>query len=95
MPLSAWTQLGRSEILAPVGAGSMVKRIERDTKVNRAATRVSATHFSEFFQREADVLASLSHVNICQLLPLGSELSGDGSVEGPPVTASGKRRNRD
>ena len=83
--------------LGTVGAGSMGEAYRaRDTKVNRAAAiKVTATHFSECFQREAEVLVSLSHANICQLLPPGSELSGDGSVEGPPVTASGKRRNRD
>jgi serine/threonine protein kinase len=69
------TRLGPHEIVAPLGAGGMgtVYRA-RDPRVNRdVAIKVSAEEFSERFKREARVVASLNHPNICQLYDVGSD----------------------
>src|SRR5579871_1854379 len=59
-------RLGPYEIVAPLGAGGMgtVYRA-RDGRVGReVAVKVSARQFSERFEREARVIASLNHPNI-------------------------------
>src|SRR5271169_2209040 len=75
MPLSAGTKLGPYEILSPIGAGGMGEVYRaRDTKLKRdVALKVLPDAFARDpermarFQREAEVLASLNHVNIAQI----------------------------
>ncbi|MCP5109527.1 MAG: serine/threonine protein kinase, partial [bacterium] len=75
MPLSAGTQLGHYEILAPIGAGGMGEVYKaRDTSLNRdVAIKVlpdvlaNDTTRMERFHREAQVLAQVNHPNICTI----------------------------
>jgi tRNA A-37 threonylcarbamoyl transferase component Bud32 len=73
MPLIAGDKLGPYEILAPIGAGGMGEVYKaRDTRLGReVAIKTSAVHFSERFEREARVVASLNHPNICTLFDIG------------------------
>src|SRR5216683_1707484 len=73
MPLSAGDKLGPYEILAPIGAGGMGEVYRaRDSRLNRdVAVKVSATQFSERFEREAKAIAALNHPNICQIYDVG------------------------
>jgi len=63
MTMIAGTRLGPYEILSPIGAGGMGEVYKaRDTRLNRVvAIKVSKDQFSERFEREARVLASLNH----------------------------------
>ncbi len=73
MPLSAGDQLGPYEILAPIGAGGMGEVYRaRDTRLNRTvAIKTSKDQFTDRFEREALVVASLNHPHICQLYDVG------------------------
>jgi predicted Ser/Thr protein kinase len=69
MPLSPGTRLGPYEIRALIGKGGMGEvyrahdpRLGRDVSI-----KVSAERFSERFEREARLIASLNHPNICTL----------------------------
>jgi len=66
-------RLGPYEILAPIGAGGMGEVYRaRDTRLKRdIAIKVCAAQFSERFEREARVIASLNHSNICQIYDVG------------------------
>lgn len=79
MTLSAGTQLGPYEIQSPLGAGGMGEVYRaRDTRLGRdvalkvlpAAFAADAERIARF-EREAKVLASLSHPNICTIFELG------------------------
>src|SRR6266853_350570 len=69
MPLSVGERLGPYEILALIGSGGMGEVYKaRDTRLDRiVAVKVSKTEFSERFEREARVIATLNHPHICQL----------------------------
>ena len=76
MPLSAGTRLGPYEITAPLGAGGMGEvyrahdsRLNRDVAIKTlpAALADDANRMARL-QREAQVLASLSHPNIAPIL---------------------------
>jgi serine/threonine-protein kinase len=71
--LRAGQRLGPYEILAPIGAGGMGEVYKaRDTRLKRdVAIKICAAQFSERFEREARVIASLNHPNICQLYDVG------------------------
>ena len=73
MPLNPGAQLGHYEILAMIGKGGMGEVYRaRDPRLNReVALKVSAQEFSERFSREAAVVASLNHPNICTLYDVG------------------------
>src|SRR6266571_3761385 len=73
MTLSAGDKLGPYEIIALLGAGGMGEVYRaRDPRVGReVAIKVSAERFSERFDREARVIASLNHPNICTLFDVG------------------------
>ncbi len=73
MPLSAGTNLGPYEVLAPIGAGGMGEVYKaRDTRLDRmVAIKVSKEQFSERFEREAKAIAALNHPNICQIYDVG------------------------
>ena len=79
MPLAAGTTLGPYEILAPVGAGGMGEVYRaRDRRLDRfVAIKVLPEHLAadpdlrERFEREARVVSSLNHPNICTLYDIG------------------------
>ena len=90
MPLSAGDKLGPYEILALVGQGGMGEVYRaRDARVGReVAIKISQERFTERFDREARVIASLNHPNICQLYDVGPnflvmELVDGDSPSGP------------
>ena len=73
MALSAGNKLGPYEIVEAIGQGGMgaVYRA-RDTRLGRdVAIKVSDQKFSERFEREARVISSLNHPNICTLFDVG------------------------
>jgi Tol biopolymer transport system component len=73
MPLDPGTNLGPYEILSLLGVGGMGEVYRaRDTRLQRdVAVKVSAQEFNERFEREAKVVASLNHPNICALYDVG------------------------
>src|SRR6185436_2353735 len=73
MALAPGTQLGPYEILSQLGAGGMGEVYRaRDPRLGRdVAIKVSAEKFNERFEREAKVVASLNHPNICALYDVG------------------------
>jgi serine/threonine protein kinase len=73
MPLDPGTHLGPYEILSQLGAGGMGEVYRaRDPRLGRdVAIKVSAEKFNERFEREAKVVASLNHPNICALYDIG------------------------
>jgi Tol biopolymer transport system component/predicted Ser/Thr protein kinase len=87
MSLSAGDKLGPYEILASIGAGGMGEVYRaRDPRLNRdVAIKVSAERFSERFEREAKVVASLNHPNICHLYDVGPNYLVMELVEGPTL----------
>ena len=80
MSLSPGTRLGVYDVTAQIGQGGMGEVYRaRDTKLNRdVALKVLPDAFASDpdrlarFQREAQVLASLSHPNIAQIHGLSS-----------------------
>src|ERR1700737_4251126 len=87
MSVSIGEKLGPYEILAPIGKGGMGEVYRaRDTRLNReVAIKVSAEQFSERFEREARVIASLNHPNICTLHDVGPNYLVMELVEGPTL----------
>jgi predicted Ser/Thr protein kinase len=70
--------------LAAGGMGEVYRAT--DTRLHRAvAIKVSAARFSERFEREARVIASLNHPNICQLHDVGPNYLVMEFVEGEPL----------
>ena len=67
------TKLGPYEIIALIGKGGMGEVYRaRDPRLGRdVAIKVSAARFSERFEREARLIASLNHPNICTLYDVG------------------------
>src|SRR5260370_4405074 len=93
MPLSAGTQLGSYEILAPLGAGGMGEVYRaRDTKLDRyIAIKVLPAALAHHpdrlarFEREAKVLAALNHPNIAVIYGLEDRAIVMELVEGPTL----------
>jgi eukaryotic-like serine/threonine-protein kinase len=87
MPLSTGHQLGHYEIVAPIGAGSMGEVYRaRDPRLGReVALKVSAVQFNERVEREARVVASVNHPNICTLFDVGPNFLVMELVEGPTL----------
>jgi serine/threonine protein kinase len=81
MPLSAGDKLGSYEVLARLGVGGMGEVYRaRDTRLERTvAIKVLPGHLTqdpqrrERFEREAQVVSSLNHPNICVLHDIGEE----------------------
>jgi serine/threonine protein kinase len=70
--------------LAAGGMGEVYRAT--DTRLHRqVAIKVSSAHFSERFEREARVIASLNHPNICQLHDVGPNYLVMELVEGPTL----------
>jgi serine/threonine protein kinase/dipeptidyl aminopeptidase/acylaminoacyl peptidase len=79
--------LGPYRIECFLAAGGMGQvYLATDTRLHReVAIKVSAARFSERFQREARVIASLNHPNICQLHDVGPNFLVMELVEGPTL----------
>lgn len=71
--MSVGAQLGPYKISGPIGAGGMGQVFRAtDTRLGRSvAIKISQEQFSDRFEREARVIASLSHPNICTLHDVG------------------------
>jgi serine/threonine protein kinase/tetratricopeptide (TPR) repeat protein len=90
MPLQRGEKLGPYEILSPIGAGGMgaVYRA-RDPRLNRdVAIKVSASQFSERFEREAEAIAALNHPNICQIYDVGPSYLVMEYIDGVPIVSA-------
>jgi serine/threonine protein kinase len=85
--LQAGQRLGPYEILAPIGKGGMGEVYKaHDTRLKRdVAIKICAAQFSERFEREARVIASLNHPHICQLYDVGPNYLVMELVEGPTL----------
>src|SRR5258708_28295398 len=94
MPLSVGDRLGPYEILALIGSGGMGEVYKaRDIRLDRiVAVKVSKTEFSERFEREARVIATLNHPHICQLYDVGPNYLVMEYIEG--TTLSARLRDR-
>ncbi|MCU1306764.1 MAG: serine/threonine protein kinase, partial [Acidobacteriaceae bacterium] len=85
MAIPAGTKLGPYEIQSPLGAGGMGEVYKaRDIRLDRTvAIKVLPSHLSSNpdlrsrFEREAKVVSSLNHPNICTLFDVGSENGTD------------------
>src|SRR5215470_16041748 len=79
MALTSGTRLGPYEIQSPLGAGGMGEVYRaHDTRLDRTvAIKILPEHLSgspdarQRFDREARVISSLSHPNICHLYDVG------------------------
>jgi serine/threonine protein kinase/dipeptidyl aminopeptidase/acylaminoacyl peptidase len=80
--------LGPYRIESFVAAGGMGEVYRAtDTRLNRTvAVKLSAGRFSERFEREARVIASLNHPNICTLYDVGPNYLVMEYVEGPTLS---------
>ena len=87
MPLSAGEKLGPYEVLARIGAGGMGDVWKAyDSRLNRSvALKVSKVAFSERFEREARLVASLNHPHICTLYDVGPNYLVMELVDGKPI----------
>jgi eukaryotic-like serine/threonine-protein kinase len=84
---SPGSRVDHYEIVESIGQGAMgtVYRA-RDTRLPReAAIKVSAQKFSERFEREAQIVASLNHPNISTLSDVGPDYLVMELVEGPTL----------
>ena len=81
MPLTSGFRLGPYEIVAPLGAGGMGEVYRAcDTRLDRTvAIKILPPHFADDatrrqrFEREAKVVSSLNHPNICTLHDIGHQ----------------------
>jgi eukaryotic-like serine/threonine-protein kinase len=81
MPIPSGTLLGPYEILAPLGAGGMGEvhrardtRLGREVAIKVLPARLSADPDAQArFEREARLVSSLQHPNICTLFDVGGE----------------------
>ena len=87
MPIRVGDRLGPYEVLALIGAGGMGEVYRaRDTRLGRdVAVKISQERFNERFDREARVISSLNHPNICTLYDVGPDYLVMEYVEGPTL----------
>jgi eukaryotic-like serine/threonine-protein kinase len=87
LALAPGTRLGPYEILAPLGAGGMGEVYRaHDPRLGRdVAVKVSATQFSDRFEREARAIAALNHPHICTLHDIGPNYLVMELIEGSPL----------
>jgi serine/threonine-protein kinase len=89
MTLAAGDRLGPYEVVEPIGKGGMGEVFRaRDTRLGRdVAIKVSAQKFGERFEREARVISSLNHTNVCTLHDVGDNYLVMELVDGEPLSA--------
>ena len=87
MPLASGTHLGPYEIVDLLGVGGMGEVYRAtDTRLRReVAVKVTAEQFTERFEREARVIASLNHPNICTLFDVGPNYLVMELIAGPTL----------
>jgi Tol biopolymer transport system component/predicted Ser/Thr protein kinase len=87
MKLQIGEQLGNYRIIEMIGKGGMGEVYRAtDTRLPReVAIKTSGERFSERFAREARVIASLNHPNICTLFDVGPDYLVMELVEGPTL----------
>src|SRR5271169_262536 len=87
MPLTLGDMLGPYQIVAPICAGGMGEVYRaKDPRLNRdVAIKVSASQFSERFEREAKAIAALNHPNICQIYDVGPNYLVMEFIDGTPL----------
>src|SRR5579862_6944305 len=87
MGLERGFRLDHYEIVEMIGKGGMGEVYSAtDTRLPRAvAVKTSKLQFSERFAREAKVIASLNHPNICTLFDVGSNYLVMEMIEGPTL----------
>src|SRR3569832_994222 len=87
MPLRPGELLEHYEVVEMIGAGGMGEVYRaRDTRLPReVAIKVSSQAFKDRFAREARVIASLNHPNICTLYDVGPNYIVMELVEGPTL----------
>ena len=81
MPLASGTRLGPYEIVESLGAGGMGEvyrardtRLERTVAIKILPQEISADLVrKQRFEREAKMISSLNHPNICTLHDIGSQ----------------------
>ena len=81
MPVAKGTRLGPYEITAAIGAGGMGEvyrakdtRLDRNVAIKIIHSNLPSTpEFKTRFEREARILSSLSHPNICSLYDVGKD----------------------
>lgn len=73
--MTAGQKLGAYEIVARIGEGGMGEVWKaRDMRLDRTvALKISKAQFSERFEREARIISSLNHPNICALYDVGEQ----------------------
>jgi serine/threonine protein kinase/Tol biopolymer transport system component len=93
MTLTAGDRLGPYEIVESIGKGGMGEVFRaRDTRLGRdVAIKVSAQKFGERFEREARVISSLNHPNVCTLHDVGDNYLVMELVEGETLSARTKQ----
>ena len=87
MQLKPGDKLGPYEIVSAIGKGGMGEVWKaRDPRLNRdVAIKTSARQFTDRFEREVQVVASLNHANICTLYDVGPNYLVMELIEGPPL----------
>src|SRR5579863_10196603 len=87
MAVSPGDQLGPYAIQDRLGVGGMGEVFRaQDTRLGRTvAVKISAARFTERFEREARVVASLNHPNICTLFDVGPNYLVMELVDGPTL----------
>jgi len=81
MTISAGSRFGPYEIVEPIGSGGMGEvfkardtRLDRDVAVKVLAESVALNEkLLQRFEREAKVISSLNHPNICVLHDIGNQ----------------------
>jgi serine/threonine protein kinase len=93
--LSSGIKLGPYELLSPLGAGGMGEVWKAsDTRLGRVvAIKFSQGQFSDRFDREARVIATLNHPNIAQIYDVGENYLVIEYVDGEPVHGPANTRN--
>jgi len=88
MKLEPGARLAHYEIAEMIGKGGMGEVYRAtDTRLPRqVAIKVSGQQFSERFEREAKVIASLNHPNICTLFDVGPNYLVMELIEGPTLS---------
>lgn len=89
MSLDAGTRLGPYEIASPIGSGGMGDvyrardtRLGRDVAIKVLPAAMAGDHDRQpRFEREARVVASLSHPHICAIYDVGRQAAGDAAID--------------